>query len=97
MKYFLILLTFAFTSVQASGKHDLEFTAQPVQPIKIVQWIVTENLEEVCQGHAPIKDRKYIACTRFNNERCIVYTRPDLTLSILGHEMRHCFEGHWHK
>jgi hypothetical protein len=27
----------------------------------------------------------------------VVYTKPNLTLAELGHEMRHCFEGHWHR
>ena len=90
------LIGFANAEPQA-GKHDLDFTAKPVHQVKRVEWIVTDNVDEVCQGFAPLNaNRQYIACTKFNNNSCIVYTKPNLTLSQLGHEMRHCFEGHWH-
>jgi len=101
MKYLVVLLL-AVTNVWAqpqprAGQHDLAFTALPVYPVKRVQWIVTDRVDELCQGFAPLSHgRKYIACTKFNDQVCIVYTRPNLTLSELGHEMRHCFEGHWH-
>ena len=101
MKYLAILLLIvtsacAQTQPQA-GKHDLDFTAQPVHQPKRVEWIVTDRVDEVCQGFAPLNaNRQYLACTKFNNSTCIVYTKPNLTLSQLGHEMRHCFEGHWH-
>jgi hypothetical protein len=101
MKY-LVVLFLAVTNVWAQpqprpGQHDLAFTALPVYPVKRVQWIVTDRVDELCQGFAPLSHgRKYIACTKFNDSVCIVYTRPNLTLSELGHEMRHCFEGHWH-
>ncbi len=101
MKYFAILLlvvTSACAQAQPqAGKHDLDFTALPVHQVKRVEWIVTDRVDEVCQGFAPLSaNKKYIACTKFNDQVCIVYTKPNLTLSQLGHEMRHCFEGHWH-
>ena len=104
MKYFAILflmLTSACAQTQPQpqvGKHDLDFTAWPVHQVKRVEWIVTERVDEVCQGLAPLSNRqKYIACTKFNDTACVVYTKPNLTLAELGHEMRHCFEGHWHR
>jgi hypothetical protein len=97
MKYFVALLTFVFATAQAADRHDLDFTAQPEHPIKTVQWVVMEDVSEVCQGFAPIKDKTYVACARFNKDICIVYTKPNLSLSVLGHEMRHCFEGQWHR
>ena len=102
MKY-LVVLFLAVTNVWAQpqarpGQHDLAFTALPVYPVKRVEWIVTDRVDEMCQGFAPLtQGRKYVACTKFNDAICIVYTRPNLTLSELGHEMRHCFEGHWHQ
>ena len=98
MKYFVILLLVVSNAYAQVGKHDLEFTAQPVHQTKRVEWIVTERLDEICQGFAPLNNgHKYIACTKFSDSVCIVYTKPDLTLAQLGHEMRHCFEGHWHR
>ena len=102
MKYLAILLlmvTSACAQTQSqAGKHDLDFTAWPVHQVKRVEWIVTERVDEMCQGLAPLSNgRKYVACTKFNDTSCVVYTKPNLTLAELGHEMRHCFEGHWHR
>jgi hypothetical protein len=100
VKYLVILLLVvsnAYAQNQA-GKHDLDFQALPVHQVKRVEWIVTERVDEMCQGLAPLSNgQKYIACTRFNDTACVVYTKPNLTLAQLGHEMRHCFEGHWHR
>jgi hypothetical protein len=100
VKYLVVLLLVvgnAYAQNQA-GKYDLDFTALPVHQPKRVEWIVTERVDEVCQGLAPLSNgQKYIACTKFNDTACVVYTKPNLTLAELGHEMRHCFEGHWHQ
>ena len=54
MKYivFLVLAVFvAGANAQSqAGKHDLDFTAQPVHQVKRVEWIVTDRVDEVCQG-----------------------------------------------
>lgn len=97
MKYFVTLIMLFCATAQAAGKHDLEFSALAEHPVKQVQWIVADNVDSVCQGFAPAPGKTYAACTRFNREVCIVYTAPNLSLSVLGHEMRHCFEGQWHK
>jgi hypothetical protein len=81
-----------------SGKHDLEFTAQSTYPIKRVEWIVVDDIDAACRGMSPLMEgRRYVGCTQFNATSCRVYTGRNTTLSVLGHEMRHCFEGHWHK
>ena len=102
MKYLAVLflmVTSACAQTQPqAGKHDLDFTAWPVHQPKRVEWIVSDRLDEICQGFAPLANgKKYIACTKFTDTTCQVYTKPNLTLAQLGHEMRHCFEGHWHK
>lgn len=102
MKYFAILALVGMVGCASAqsqvGRYDLEFTAQPAYTVKRVEWIVTERVNEVCQGFAPLsQNQKYLACTKFNDQVCIVYTKPNLTLAQLGHEMRHCFEGHWHR
>jgi hypothetical protein len=41
---------------------------------------------------------KIVACAvRFSGGRtCVIYTAKKLSLAVLGHEVRHCFEGAWH-
>lgn len=83
--------------VQAN-RHDMEFTAQPSYQIKRVEWIVVDDIDAACRGFQPLMEgRRYVGCTHYNNTSCRVYTGRTTTLSILGHEIRHCFEGQWHR
>jgi hypothetical protein len=104
MKYFIILSLvglFGCASSQpvtSKSQYDLEFTAQTDHVPKRVEWIVVDNIDAVCQGFAPVMNgRHYLGCTKFNATSCRVYTARNTSLSILGHEIRHCFEGHWHR
>ena len=98
----LVLALFASSSLAQSippaGKHDLEFTAQPAYQIKRVEWVVVDDIDEACRGMSPLMEgRRFVGCTQFNSTSCRVFTGRNTTLSILGHEIRHCFEGHWHR
>ena len=95
----LVLVLFAGSALaQPAGKHDLEFTAQGNYPVKRVEWIVVDDIDTVCKGFAPLMEgRRYVGCTFFNSTSCRVYTDRNTSLSVLGHEIRHCFEGQRHK
>lgn len=96
----LVLALFASSALAqpVAGKHDQEFTAQPAYQIKRVEWIVVDDIDAACRGFQPLMEgRRYVGCTHYNNTSCRVYTGRDTTLSILGHEIRHCFEGQWHR
>jgi hypothetical protein len=36
-------------------------------------------------------------CAKFTPKTCVIYTKRITSLANLGHEMRHCYEGAWHK
>ena len=104
MKYLTVLILIglvgcASTPVEPlTSKHDMEFTAQPSYSAKRIEWIAVDNVDAVCQGFTPVMNgRRYVGCAKFNATSCKVYTAKNTSLSILGHEIRHCFEGHWHK
>ena len=104
MKYLAILMLAGLVGcagtpvAPTTSKYDMEFTSQPTHAIKRVEWIAVDDVNAVCQGHTPVMNgRQYLGCTKFNATSCKVYTAKNTSLSILGHEMRHCFEGHWHK
>lgn len=98
----MTMLTFA---AQASGTYDLDFEAQKSQyPDMIVSWQVVNDVPQVCAQAAAIRGIRarynphMIACalTHRNGTACIIFTQKKLSLAILGHELRHCFEGAWH-
>lgn len=85
-------------TIDSASKTDLAFTAQSHYPTKQVEWIAVDNVDQVCRGFAPLtQGRRYVGCAVHNATQCRVYTNRNTSLSILGHEIRHCFEGAWHR
>ena len=37
------------------------------------------------------------ACSFYNKNTCTIITGKKTTQHSLGHELRHCFQGEWHK
>ena len=65
----------------ASANHGLRF----------VEWRTSEDLRE-CLPLVGVS-----GCAVWTGMSCTIYTRPMTSHEILGHELRHCFEGHYHK
>lgn len=67
----------------------------------IITWNIVEDANKVCKekGVKVPNDHQIIGCATFypNMIHCEIYTNKKTTLDILGHEIRHCFEGHWHE
>lgn len=81
-----------------ASRTDLVFTAQAQYPTKRVEWVTVDNVDQVCRGFAPLaQGRRFVGCAVSNATQCRVYTNRNTSLSILGHEIRHCFEGAWHQ
>lgn len=36
------------------------------------------------------------ACAIWEKDKCLIITSKRPTMHELGHEIRHCFQGHWH-
>ena len=103
--FLLLVLSFLSFSVRASGSHDLQFTAKERYEDVSVAWIVSNDVVQTCNmanrlaGLNKRYDRSIMACAvvyRMSNT-CVIYTAPNLSLAVLGHEVRHCFEGAWHE
>jgi hypothetical protein len=89
-----------------------EFNAKPQQDRIInqvkVHWEVQDNVAEFCvkamrrtsddkyQGQANITPPLACAVWHTTRKECIIYTNRKTTHTALGHELRHCFEGHFH-
>jgi len=66
---------------------------------------VVKNIEETCKklgskrAHQ-LTSKNVEACSTWSlyggQSTCIIYTAKDIDFWILGHEVRHCFQGNFH-
>lgn len=82
-----------------------EFRAQPhVQRANkrmLIRWEVREDASSFCleaTAKAMPPGREPLACAIWQpaTNSCLIVTKPNTTHTALGHELRHCFEGHFH-
>jgi hypothetical protein len=70
-------------------------------PINI-EWRVADNVQLACElasknfGNDGYKGQKLDACAFWWGAKCVIITSKTPTMGIVGHEIRHCFYGHWH-
>lgn len=69
-----------------------------------VRWEVRENVAEVCGRAAKITTAQAwmtppLACAMWNvaSKECVIITGKKVSHVELGHELRHCFEGNFHR
>lgn len=69
-----------------------------------MRWEVRADVAEHCASTMGMdKERAYttppLACAVWSVSRqeCTIVTGPSTTHLALGHEVRHCFEGHFHR
>ena len=81
----------------------VEFDAsQTITDKTVVIWKRVDNVQAGCnaeskrQGVATIAYRVK-ACSFYTKNTCTIITGKKTTQHSLGHELRHCFQGIWHK
>ena len=69
-----------------------------------VRWEIRENVSEVCGRAAKITAAQAwmtppLACAMWNvaSKECVIITGKKVSHLELGHELRHCFEGNFHR
>jgi hypothetical protein len=80
------------------------FIAKPyeerVTQVAVVTWLTLDNAEEECIK-AGVKDPGPLGvifgCAIYNKKSCKILTSKTTSMEILGHELRHCFEGKFHQ
>jgi hypothetical protein len=101
---FATILAMTFLTACASGSYDLDFEAQDKYEDIRLAWYVVKDVPQTCAVARVLKgakvqyNEKIVACAvlfRTSNS-CVIYTAKKLSLAVLGHEVRHCFEGAWH-
>jgi hypothetical protein len=94
----LLALSGCATSQTPNPAYNIQFEAQPNLPEKSIRWVVVENVSAVCQNKIPaLSGQRILACSEYNNRACTIYTGRTTDMAIVGHEIRHCFEGAWHR
>lgn len=104
MKYLVLLLTLVSLNAFASGNYDLDFEARDKYEDVRLAWYVVQDVPQTCAMAGALKgakvqyNQKIIACAVVfrGSNTCVIYTAKKLSLAVLGHEVRHCFEGAWH-
>ena len=82
------------------------FTAKPESQRVLnrvrVRWEVRDDVAQVCSQKANVGTQSVmaapIACAVWNvpAQECVIITGKQVAHVTLGHELRHCFEGHFH-
>jgi len=102
---FAVFLMVISMQATASGRYDLDFEAQERYEDVRIAWYVVQDVPQTCAMAGALKGARtrynpnIIACAvRFlDGQACVIYTAKKLSLAVLGHEVRHCFEGAWHE
>lgn len=68
-----------------------------------ITWIAVDNPAKVCEQEgrkrfSNFKGFNYVpqACAIWEDNKCLIITKKRPNMHELGHEVRHCFQGHWH-
>lgn len=73
------------------------------EDFRIIKWVSLskEELQNKCYSITGSKvsfNRSILGCAEYKKDRtCTIYTQENTNHQILGHEVRHCFQGNFHK
>ena len=77
---------------------------QRIMPVVKLRWLVREDVRQYCaraiqMGQEQAFITPPLACAVWNKstQECTIVTGTTTSHVVLGHEVRHCFEGHFHR
>ena len=81
-------------------------SSQRIMNTVMVKWEVRDDAADFCAKNmrekTPGRELAFttppLACAIWYvpHKSCTIVTGPQVTHTVLGHELRHCFEGHYH-
>lgn len=104
----LIFTILSIVSINSFGFDDSPYrefdTLKRERTSSQITWIVSNNVQKECNrqakkyGAAPMRYESQACAIWFgpNNNQCIIVTSKKVSMHSLGHEILHCFFGHWH-
>lgn len=75
------------------------FVPRPLAASMQIAWVVADDVQTLCrQRLGGSTDDYLLGCATWSraHDSCTVYTARRTTQEVLGHEVRHCFEGRFH-
>ncbi len=109
MKKFLFGLMLVGSNLALATNWDdplKPFDASKNQTKKVeLTWLTVDNPAQACETEAKRRFRDFKgygyapdACAFWDEsfKTCTVITKKRPSMHDLGHEVRHCFQGHWH-
>jgi len=98
MKLIALLLSMGMVSNASAQVYNIQFDAKQNLPAKNIRWVAVEDISSFCQAKVPLKSNKrLLACSEYTDQTCTIYTGTTTDMAVVGHEIRHCFEGQWHQ
>lgn len=113
MKNLFFAMFFVSFSVHALGYKEFQEkpnqffgTDSNVSEKVLVTWETSKNVQKSCEKESKNRglggfDYKVEACSFWEDKNgvnaCKIITGKKTTLATIGHELRHCYQGDWHK
>lgn len=110
MKLLISILLVALTGCATSQStpsnlklvEDQNFSHTEGYSVMTIRWVRVshERLQTICELSTSVKNARgrFLGCAgRTLGGGCIIHTSTALTHQILGHELRHCFQGNFHE
>jgi len=98
MKKLVGSLLFVVFSMAYAGQ-DVQFVQKPDSQSITITWITAGDITKHCEKVGlPYRYDGWLGCATVSvdGRSCVVYTNKHTSHEILGHEIRHCFQGNFH-
>jgi hypothetical protein len=109
MKKSLLISLVVCSNSFAQTFHDWDnasklFNAGSTEKTVAITWKPVDNVQQVCdiegknRGHGRF-GYSVNSCAFWSADglQCTIITPKKTNMHLLGHEVRHCFQGNWHK
>jgi len=106
MKKALVLLLFVSNAWAVETPYDKFSNENNVTNSTTITWRTVDNVKAACdaenarRGFGPFQtgNKNMDACSFWDKkDTCIIITAKNTDYWTVGHEMRHCFQGKFHK
>jgi hypothetical protein len=101
-KILIVLLTVSNLGYSADDPKEIFDTNANLVEKTSITWRTVDDVQTECEKES--RSRGYggfgfsiQACSFFDKTTCTIITSKKTTMHTIGHEVRHCFQGNWHK
>ncbi len=104
MKHTLLMLALASTSIiaLAESPYDKFPADKSITTNSNIIWKSATNVQAACHAESLRRNlggfhHAVEACSFWSKDECTIITAKNVTYWAVGHEVRHCFQGEFHK